>query len=35
MSGIELAGLAWAGAFMMFLLAYGPMLLGPRVDGRL
>lgn len=35
MSGIELAGLAWAGAFMMFLLAYGPMLLSPRVDGRL
>jgi uncharacterized protein involved in response to NO len=35
MSGIALAGLAWAGAFIIFLLAYGPMLLRPRVDGRL
>ena len=32
---IELAGLAWAGAFLTFLLIYGPMLLRPRVDGRL
>jgi uncharacterized protein involved in response to NO len=32
---IELAGLAWAGAFLTFLLTYGPMLLRPRVDGRL
>ena len=35
MGGIELAGLAWAGAFLIFLITYGPMLLGPRVDGRL
>jgi uncharacterized protein involved in response to NO len=35
MAGIELAGLAWAGAFVIFLLAYGPMLIRPRVDGRL
>ena len=35
MGGIELAGLAWAGAFLIFLTTYGPMLLGPRVDGRL
>jgi uncharacterized protein involved in response to NO len=33
--GIELAGTAWAGAFVIFLLTYGPMLLRPRVDGRL
>lgn len=30
--GMELAGIAWAGAFLMFLLAYGPMLLSARVD---
>ena len=35
MGGIELAGLAWAAAFLIFLTTYGPMLLGPRVDGRL
>jgi len=33
--GIEFAGLAWAGAFLIFLLTYGPMLFRPRVDGRL
>jgi uncharacterized protein involved in response to NO len=35
MRGIELAGLAWAGAFLIFLITYGPMLLRPRADGRL
>ena len=35
MAGIELAGLAWAAAFVIFLLTYGPMLIRPRVDGRL
>ena len=30
--GMELAGFAWAGAFLMFLLAYGPMLLRARID---
>jgi uncharacterized protein involved in response to NO len=34
MAGIELAGLAWAGAFLMFLFTYGPMLIRPRIDGR-
>ncbi len=34
-AGIELAGLAWAAAFVIFLLAYGPMLIWPRIDGRL
>jgi uncharacterized protein involved in response to NO len=35
MAGIELAGLAWAAAFLIFLLTYGPMLIRPRTDGRL
>ena len=35
MGGIELAGLAWAAAFVIFLITYGPMLFGPRVDDRL
>jgi uncharacterized protein involved in response to NO len=35
MGGIELAGLAWAAAFLIFLLTYGPMLIRPRIDGRL
>ena len=34
-AGIDLAGLAWAAAFVIFLLTYGPMLIRPRVDGRL
>jgi len=34
-AGIELAGLAWTAAFLIFLITYGPMLFGPRVDGRL
>ena len=35
LAGIELAGLAWVAAFVIFLLTYGPMLVRPRIDGRL
>lgn len=31
---IDLAGALWGGAFLLFLLSYGPKLLGPRPDGR-
>ncbi len=31
---IALAGLLWGGAFLLFLIAYGPKLLGARPDGR-
>ena len=34
MLSIRLAGGLWGGAFLLFALAYGPMLLGPRADGR-
>jgi len=27
-------GLLWAGAFALFAIVYGPILLGPRVDGK-
>jgi uncharacterized protein involved in response to NO len=30
--GMEISALAWGGAFLLFLLAYGPILFGPRVD---
>jgi len=33
--GMEVAGTAWIGAFLLFLIIYGPMLIGPRVDGKL
>ncbi|WP_022728666.1 NnrS family protein [Fodinicurvata sediminis] len=33
-AGVILSGAAWIGAFSLFLLAYGPMLLRPRVDGK-
>jgi len=29
--GMEVAGAAWAGAFLLFLAAYGPMLFRPRL----
>ena len=29
--GIEIAGLAWGGAFLLFLIAYAPVLWGPRL----
>lgn len=32
---IQVAGALWGGAFLLFLVIYGPMLLGPRPDGRL
>lgn len=31
---IQVAGALWGGAFLLFLWIYGPMLLGPRPDGR-
>jgi uncharacterized protein involved in response to NO len=31
---VALAGLLWGGAFLLYLLSYGPKLLGPRPDGR-
>ncbi len=31
---IKIAGGLWGGAFLLFLLLYGPKLLGPRPDGR-
>ncbi|ATY33546.1 NnrS family protein [Sphingomonas psychrotolerans] len=34
MRAIEIAGAAWGGAFVLFVLAYGPMLIGPRPDGK-
>ena len=33
--GMDVAGSAWIGAFLLFLAAYGPILLGPRIDGKL
>jgi uncharacterized protein involved in response to NO len=33
--GIEVAGAAWMGAFLLFLVAYGPILSKPRIDGKL
>ena len=33
--GMEVAGSLWMGAFLLFLVAYGPILLGPRADGKL
>lgn len=33
--GMEVAGSAWMGAFLLFLAAYGPMLMRPRIDGKL
>lgn len=34
MLSIRLAGGLWGAAFLLFALAYGPMLLGPRADGK-
>ena len=34
MLAVRLSGIAWGGAFLMFLLVYGPKLIGPRPDGR-
>jgi uncharacterized protein involved in response to NO len=33
--GLEFAGAAWIGAFLLFLCAYGPILFGPRIDKNL
>jgi uncharacterized protein involved in response to NO len=32
--GIEVAGLAWGGAFLLFAIAYAPVLWGPRLGER-
>ena len=29
--GLDVAGVAWASAFLLFLITYGPLLLGPRL----
>jgi len=31
---IQLSGVLWGGSFLLFLLVYGPKLLGPRPDGK-
>lgn len=31
--GLEAAGALWAGAFVVFLLVFSPILFGPRRDG--
>ena len=31
---VRLSGIAWGSAFLLFLLVYGPKLVGPRPDGR-
>lgn len=33
--GMEVSAVAWGGAFLVFLLAYGPILFAPRPDDRL
>jgi uncharacterized protein involved in response to NO len=33
-AGLELAGALWAGAFVLFLAAYGPILFAPRRDAK-
>lgn len=33
--GMEIAGVAWLGAFLAFLGAYGPILFRDRIDGKL
>jgi uncharacterized protein involved in response to NO len=32
--GIEVAGLAWGGAFLLFLIAYAPVLWKPRLGEK-
>lgn len=32
--GLLAAGAAWSGAFLLYLLRYGPILWRPRIDGR-
>ena len=32
--GMEVSAVAWGGALLVFLIAYGPMLFAPRADGR-
>jgi uncharacterized protein involved in response to NO len=35
LAAIHLAALAWISAFVLFIVAYGPMLALPRTDGKL
>jgi uncharacterized protein involved in response to NO len=32
--GIEVAGIAWGGAFLLFLIAYAPVLWRPRLGEK-
>ncbi len=32
--GMQISALAWGAAFLLFLIVYGPLLLGPRPDGK-
>lgn len=34
MTTLRIAGVCWSSAFLLFIFAYGPKLLGPRVDGQ-
>jgi uncharacterized protein involved in response to NO len=31
---VSIAGLAWMLAFLIFVIVYGPILAGPRADGK-
>jgi len=33
--GIDVAGAAWIAALLLYLAAYAPILIGPRIDGKL
>jgi uncharacterized protein involved in response to NO len=33
--GMEVAGLCWLGAFVLFILAYGPILFAPRLGEKI
>jgi uncharacterized protein involved in response to NO len=33
-AGLEAAGALWGGAFVLFLIAFGPILFGPRADAK-
>ena len=33
-TALSIAGLGWALAFLLFLIVYAPILIGPRADGK-
>jgi uncharacterized protein involved in response to NO len=33
-AGLALSGALWGGAFVLFLVAYGPILFGARIDAK-